>query len=659
MVRYKATCVSIVLYFIIPLVYGQHAKTNSTGKADVSTSNDSTQIFQLYSKGEQFEQSFPDSALWYYNKAREIAQSTHYQKGIAAYASYAIVVLNNRGQFREALSLTQDALEIYLAFGSKKDQAIAYLNCGSEWQYLSDLQTAADFYFKALKLSEELNEKRLQRIATNNLSSIFTSLNDFKKGKEYAEYSLQLALQLQDDYAIASSMYNIANTSLLLKEYKAALNRFSEIESIGKRTDDYIVLLDGLLGQGDAYRSIFDYIKAISYYEKVIALAKEKSAQEYELYAHIGLVESYRGKKALSKAIESLMSGILLAKQLETTNELKDLYFKASVVYEEQQQFKTSLDYRKLFELLDDSLGNEKSRQHIQLMEARFDFEKKEQEINELKQLTLIKDLSLRQSYLLAGILLFALLTSIIVMILIRKANQQNKKMLAKENQLHKSKIAELENERQLMASEAVMKGQDEERIRLAKDLHDGLGGLLSGVKFSLSTMKSTVILDAESALTFERSLDMLDHSIAELRRVAHNMMPEVLVKYGLKEALKSYCENMQRSQHFTINYQAIEINDRFDSKVEIFIYRIVQELITNAAKHAEATSILVQLAKQNHELIITVEDNGKGFEKETLERNSGIGLSNIRSRVEYLKGKLDVQSSSSFGTSVHITVPL
>jgi two-component system, NarL family, sensor kinase len=255
------------------------------------------------------------------------------------------------------------------------------------------------------------------------------------------------------------------------------------------------------------------------------------------------------------------------------------------------------------------------------------------------------------------------LLAVLAIVLLARRAYQQKKRILEKENALNQSRIAELEKEKQLMASEAVIKGQDEERGRLAKDLHDGLGGLLSGVKFSLANMKSHVILDADSALVFERSLDMLDHSISELRRVAHNMMPEVLVKFGLSEALKSYCDRMRESQIFKIDFQSIDMDERLSSNTEIFVYRIVQELLNNTAKHAKATHVLVQLARQNSEISITVEDNGIGigigFERPGVDNAGGIGWANIRSRVEYLKGKLDVQSSRGQGTSVHITIPV
>jgi signal transduction histidine kinase len=167
--------------------------------------------------------------------------------------------------------------------------------------------------------------------------------------------------------------------------------------------------------------------------------------------------------------------------------------------------------------------------------------------------------------------------------------------------------------------------------------------------------MKSNLIINHENVVMFERSLDMLDTSIQELRRVAHNMMPEALTKFGLDEALKDYCNNINNSQIVQVKYQSFGMEERLDSSTEIIVYRIVQELFANIFKHARATEVLVQLLKEGDRLSIAVEDNGLGFDVKDLETNKGAGWSNIRSRVDYLKGKLDLHSGQGEGTSVNI----
>ncbi len=221
---------------------------------------------------------------------------------------------------------------------------------------------------------------------------------------------------------------------------------------------------------------------------------------------------------------------------------------------------------------------------------------------------------------------------------------------------LQQQRISELETEKQLTATEAVLKGEEQERIRLAKDLHDGLGGILSGIKFSLNTMKGNLIMTPDNAQAFERSLDMLDSSIKEMRRVADNMMPEALVKFGLDTALKDYCNDINQTGAIQVTYQSIGLaGSSIDQTAGITVYRIVQELINNILKHAAAKAAIVQVSKTGNELSVTVEDNGKGFDPAILNQAKGIGWSNIQNRVEYLKGKIDILSGPGEGTSVHI----
>lgn len=170
--------------------------------------------------------------------------------------------------------------------------------------------------------------------------------------------------------------------------------------------------------------------------------------------------------------------------------------------------------------------------------------------------------------------------------------------------------------------------------------------------------MKENLIMTPDNAQAFERSIDMLDSSISEMRRVAHNMMPEILVKYGLDTALKEYCDEIDRSGVLHVNYHSLNMNNTaFEQTTSVAIYRVVQELVNNAIKHAAAKNVLVQLhhLQKEKQLSVTVEDDGNGFDTAILSSAKGIGWSNIQNRVEFLKGKMDIASSPGKGTSVLI----
>lgn len=254
-------------------------------------------------------------------------------------------------------------------------------------------------------------------------------------------------------------------------------------------------------------------------------------------------------------------------------------------------------------------------------------------------------------------------LASIVIVIgllgfLYNRNYRQRKKLLMANTLIQQQRITELEKEKQLLAAQAVLQGQVEERTRLAKDLHDGLGSILSSAKYSFNHMKENLIITPENAAAFEKSMGMLDKSISELRRVAHNMMPESLMKFGLDTALKDFCNSVDQSGALQLTYQSFGLEESSIPEVaSSAVYRIIQELVNNVLKHANATTALVQLIRKNDTLSITVEDNGKGFDSNILQHGDGMGYPNLKNRLAYMNGTLDIQTASGKGTSVNIEI--
>ncbi len=650
----KKTVTILLALFVYSVAWPQQRNVkDSLYSLLLSVKEDTTTVDLYYAYGEVFENDQPDSAAWYYKKAKALAQKIGFKKGVAAFSSHYIVLLNNRGEFREALMVAKEALEIYKEVGDKKDLAIANLNVGSEWQYLSDFGLAAEYYLEAKKIADEINNKKLQRITNNNLASVFIELQQFEKGMAYAEKSMLIAKELKNDYAISSSMYNIATALMQLKEHRKALAIYREIEQIGQKTADDIVLLDGWLGMGDAYSALNNYIASERYYKRVIDFSKQKSTPEYEMYACMGMSDLQYKMKDYSTSEKFVNNGISIAKKLESKFELKDLYLKAANVYEAKGDPGLALDFRKKFEELNDSIVGDKSRALVANLEAKYEFEKKEATIKQLGAENTVHELTIRQKNSLNYVLIAAAVLLLIISLLSYRTYKQKQK-------LQQRRITDLETQQQLNATEAVLKGEEQERTRLAKDLHDGLGGMLSGIKYSFNTMKGNLIMTPENTQAFERSMDMLDSSIKEMRRVAHNMMPEALVKFGLDTALKDFCNDISKSGALEVSFQSIGLHTAIvDQTAAIAIYRIVQELIHNTMKHAAARHAIVQVSTSDARLTITVEDDGKGFDTSALKKSNGIGWSNIQNRVEFLKGTLDVKSEDEKGTSVYIELTI
>jgi signal transduction histidine kinase len=400
-----------------------------------------------------------------------------------------------------------------------------------------------------------------------------------------------------------------------------------------------------------------------AYYKKNIQKAIEYYNKSYDYANQTGYPD------LILKPLQSILAVKIDRNDADTKSTL-DLFYKLSkendFMYEtavaldyyadwyfKQGNYKMAYDYARQYQSLSDSIVAEDTKEQTSLMEIRFRVANKEQEINKLKDEHKIQQLAIQHkntlNYILVGGII-ALLCILILSFYIYKSRQK----------IQQQRITELEKEKQLQATEAVLKGQEDERSRIAKDLHDGLGGLLSGVKYSLSNMKENVLLSSENALSFERTIDMLDSGIKELRRVSHNMMPENLVKFGLDTALKDYCSAITKTKALQVSYSSFGMEEfQANTNISVTVYRVIQELINNTMKHAGATASIVQLSKDEHKLHITVEDNGKGFDVKNITAFKGAGWTNIQNRVTYLKGKIDVDSSEQNGTSVIIEIPL
>lgn len=280
------------------------------------------------------------------------------------------------------------------------------------------------------------------------------------------------------------------------------------------------------------------------------------------------------------------------------------------------------------------------------LTTARYRSIQKEQELKTMQQ-TVSYNKKLNKIYSVLTIACF------LALLFLFYAYKQRSKTLAQEKQLHQLEVDKIRQEHRISLLSAMLEGQEQERTRLARDLHDGLGGLLSGVKIELSGL-DPLTTDPRQQVIVSKTMHHLDNAVDELRRIAKSMMPEVLLVYGLGEACKEYCNGLRKSG-VPVTCQVYNYKNDMSPSRQVILYRIMQELINNAVKHAGATQIFVQLQQNGDVIFLTVEDDGKGFDTQKLNELKGAGLANIRARVELLHGRMDIESTSGTGTSFTI----
>lgn len=603
---------------------------------------DSSKVKLYIELGNQYEVDDLQTAGKYYLLAEDLSRRLHYKRGIIKFISSYTYLLNVRGDFDSSLLLNKQGIQLSTEISDNLLLAKSLANTGNVFQYSNEYDSAVFYYEMAIKIFEQLNDKRMIAYIDDVLQNAYQQLNQNDKALGYGKEAIRILRAAGDTNGLGQALLNTANSYQSLGYADSALACYNEALIISRQLNHKRLESACLLGIGNLHLHHYDADSMKPYYEKALTLSRQMEDPDGESTALRGLALHYLLKKNFTEAKKNITDALSIADSLDLHHEkVKNMKVMASILYclHDVIAAEKCLDSSSVIE---NRLAGDEIQKKTLVIEKKFETEKKEAQIK-LQQSQIKQKNTL--NYLLSA---FAL--SAIVIGIFGYRNHQHKQ------KLQQIKIEELEKEKQLAAVEAVLKGEEQERSRLAKDLHDGLGGMLSGIKHSLNTMKGNLIMTPDNTQGFERSIDMLDSSIKEMRRVAHNMMPETLVKFGLDTALRDFCNDINQSGALQVNYQSIGLGETvIEQTISITIYRIIQELLNNIMKHAAAKSALVQVTKTSSDISITVEDDGKGFDTAILKDSKGIGWSNLRSRIDYLKGKIDVQSAAGTGTSVLI----
>ncbi len=242
---------------------------------------------------------------------------------------------------------------------------------------------------------------------------------------------------------------------------------------------------------------------------------------------------------------------------------------------------------------------------------------------------------------------------SLIILVILIAINQKRRKVESAK------RINDLINQQEIASLQGVLEGQEKERKRVAIDLHDGLGGMLSMVKLHFSSLEEKIDTSNPVKEKFLSASELLDLAASEVRMISHDLMSGVLAKFGLLPALEDLGAKINETGQIELNLIVDNMNGSLDGEQELQVYRIVQELVGNTLKHAKASEITIQLNENDESVNLMVEDDGVGFDPVKLRQEAGIGLENLKARVAKLGGMLNIDSGKGVGTSISIDIPI
>ncbi|MBY0476628.1 MAG: sensor histidine kinase [Chitinophagaceae bacterium] len=511
--------------------------------------------------------------------------------------------------------------------------------------YLHAMKISTD----GLAKSEMLKDTNRMIHFNNVIGYIHMKQKNFIQAEQYFNNELQLACFVNDRSSEAHALFNQADLALAQRKYDIAIVFLQNSqEAYQSSKSPYLFALserEAYISNklSEVYKQKADFQNALKYALISIKNIEEKKAG-FNAYDRAGYYINggaiYNSLQKPDSAILFLLAGMKIAQQITHREHMRDACEQLALAYAQKKKFDSAYIYHTLFSRIKDSINNENNLYEILQQEANLKIQQQQQ----FQKLAIEKQKLGRNIIIAVAIFSFIIIGFLYNRLQLRQKNRYQMQLNMQQNELFNS-IAVI---------------QDKERKRIAEDIHDSLGSLLSAAKLKLSSLKEeqTNSSNKESE-NWQVTFQLLDEASAELRNISHNIMPASLSKLGLVAALKNLISQMSSSSAIQMNFSAHDFKERINEATEMSIYRIVLELINNVVKHANPTKTTVQLIKYPDYINISVEDNGKGFDFESeMVSKKGIGLDNILSRVNYLKGKLDIDTSPGRGTTVIIDIP-
>lgn len=540
-----------------------------------------------------------DSSIWFYNEALKTFQGINDENGKASALNNLAMVYNNQGNYNKAISMYFAAHKSFTKLKDTIGMANTLNNIAVLYNDTYKSKLALQYALQALKLYEAVKHKKGIAAVYTNISLAFNEINT-DSIIFYAKKAIHIKEELNDKYGLGISYNDLGIAFNDIKQYDSALHYLDKSFKIKTEFDDRFGMASVLMNRANAH------------------------------YHH----------RNFKQQLNDLLLANKLAKEVNSYRLLTRIAFSLSEYYQITDDFKNAYKYRVLYTGYKDSVMNEQTARQINELEAKYQSEKKDLEI-ENKNLELQKtseQLAKKRIQILLLIAIFVTLTLAALLFYITYNNRQ------------KQKANQLKIEQEQLRNVAVITAEDEERRRIAKDLHDGAGQQLSAIKMGLSALAHQ-----KPDETLNNIMQQLDDAVKEVRNVSHMMMPTMMLTNGITEAIKDLTCKINTNGKLKINTHFIDVKNKLDDKLETTLYRIIQECLNNVIKHADATEVNLQLIQHPQSLVLMIEDNGKGFDTDNIQL--GMGLRNIESRVLYINGILHIDSGLGNGTTITIEI--
>jgi two-component system NarL family sensor kinase len=636
-------------------IAGRSQQIDSLQQLIQSAPNDSSRVMFLLDLGYAYEFLNQDSALASYQLAANISKNAGFTLGEAKATQYMGIVYTDKGEYFQAILRYNKAIKLYKSLGNENGLATTYNNLGNSYLFLGDFKEAVRYYLLAQPIFEKGGRLDQLVVLYGNMGDCYRQLKEYPEMLHVARKSYGNASQLNDPQEIANSGITLGTALSLNGQTDSAQFFLSESLRMGRELNDpsiqYYSLMD--LTNEDLKRG--DSNAALQKADSVLLMAELEQKSYHIIAAHNlrGACLDEMGKT--KEALFSFSTALLLARQDSSLKLMQESLEHLYSFHQKRGNYQDALVYRDQWIEVNDQLFNAEKSKQIALFRTVFETAEKDKMLVEEKERGIEKDekIKRRNQYLIfAGIALIVLL---ILSLLIFRIQRTKRKIAEQEALLEQEKTKALEKEKDTVQLRSLIEGQEQERQRLGRELHDGLGGMLTAARMQLEQLGK----ESGSGMPVDKYLalqNLITRTTKEMRLMSHNLAPEGLDKVGLAESVRAYCQRIS-TPDFNISYESFGEVWSTGIANDAAIFRMIQELINNAQKHSNAQETFVSLNYLPDSITITVEDNGKGFDV-TKSFMDTKGINSMKARVTYLQGQVEWLSSPGKGTSVTIIIP-
>ncbi|MDR3694606.1 sensor histidine kinase [Mucilaginibacter sp.] len=511
-------------------------------------------------------------------------------------------------------------------------------------------------YYKSLRWY--LTSERASEVAkdTSGLSELYSDmcifyikLKKFGQADEVSKRAIEYAIATKNLKQYATGLNNRGLMFYDQGKTDSAINAFNASFILYKKINDKVGMSYCLDYLSSAQSDKADYPKSLQLMSEARNLRAGIGDRTGEAMAIENLGEIYLKENKLPDAAKYFSEAIDRAHQLNFLDLEMFAYSMLAKTYQQQGKYQAALSAQSKYVELNKKIQDEKRVKTIEELETKYETEKKQEQIKLLNKQNTIQQLEIGRRNATITVIIAAFVLTLVLAYLFYSRYRIK----------HAAQLQAEVLRQQTLASKGIIEAEERERKRIAAELHDGVGQLFTAVKMNMEILvERFLVKQTDAGLLAEKTMAMVDESCAEVRSIAHQMMPNALIKSGLVSALRDFINKIP-TEKLKISLETKGIDKPLDSTTETVLYRVIQESVNNVIKHAAATSLDILVLCDEQEITVSIEDNGKGFNSSDPGKFAGIGLKNIISRVEYLKGTVDISSAPGKGTLVAIFIPL